>query len=138
MRALPSLVETSKKGKEGKSWRGPEEKKVSAQLGLCKKRCGRGWQACHPDWGLISPVDRGFTSIGTLLLFHLQFYLHRYLPTFKVLRCSILQLYTFSYTFLLLLHSRSTFLRLLHQRDTLLLFTFLSTSTAYLTTRPFH
>ena len=51
-----------------------EEKKVSAQLGLCKKRCGRGWQACHPDWGLISPVGRGFTSSGTLLLLHLQFH----------------------------------------------------------------
>ena len=68
--SLPRWNEQKRKG--GKK---VEEKKVSAQLGLCKKRCGRGWQACHPDWGLISPVGRGFTSRGTLLLLHLQFHL---------------------------------------------------------------
>ena len=74
---------------------------------MCKKRCGRGWQAHNPDWGLISPVEQGFhlhfhperylakgTFLGYILLlypssnltcwqgFHLQFHPERYFGTF--------------------------------------------------------
>ena len=42
------------------------EKKVAAQLGLCKKRCGRGWQPRHPDWAWSHPLTSNvFTSSFT-------------------------------------------------------------------------
>ena len=130
-----SLVETSKKGKEGKSWRG--------------KKCRHNWVCVRSDVvvaGKLATLIGGWSHLSTGVsppevpcYFSPPVSPWRYLATFRVLPWGILLLLHLQFhlpTFTTFWIYVPTFTALKRYFATFT--TFFSTSTAYFTTMPFH